>query len=97
MRRWFRSHLTYANVMATLAVFLVLSGGTAVALNGSNTVFSDDIVDNEVRTADVETTALREGVSRQPTSSPVPSAPPRRRATRWAARTSMSPASWFRG
>jgi hypothetical protein len=48
-----RKHLTYANVMATIAVFLVLSGGTAVALSGSNTVFSDDITDNEVRTADV--------------------------------------------
>ena len=34
MRR-IRDHLTYANVMATLAVFLVLSGGTAVALNGA--------------------------------------------------------------
>lgn len=31
MRRRIRSHLTYANVMATLAVFLVLGGGTAVA------------------------------------------------------------------
>jgi len=31
MRRWIRSHLTYANVMATLAVFLVVGGGTALA------------------------------------------------------------------
>jgi hypothetical protein len=31
MRQWIRSHLTYANVMATLAVFLVLGGGTALA------------------------------------------------------------------
>jgi hypothetical protein len=30
MRPWLRSHLTYANVMATLAVFLVLGGGTAL-------------------------------------------------------------------
>jgi hypothetical protein len=45
MRR-IRSHLTYANVMATIAVFLVLSGGTAVALNGSNTVFTDDIAND---------------------------------------------------
>ena len=42
MRR-IRSHLTYANVMATIAVFLVLSGGTAVALSGSNSVQSDDL------------------------------------------------------
>ena len=49
MRERLRSLLTYANVMATIAVFLVLSGGTAVALSGSNTVFSDDIVNNEVK------------------------------------------------
>jgi hypothetical protein len=61
MPQWFRSHLTYANVMATLAVFLVLSGGTAVALNGSNTVFSDDIVDNEVRSTDVRNDTLSGG------------------------------------
>jgi len=53
MRHWIRSHLTYANVMATLAVFLVLSGGTAVALTGSNTVFTDDIVNDQVKVADI--------------------------------------------
>jgi hypothetical protein len=53
MRQRIRSHLTYANVIATLALFLVLSGGTAVALNGSNTVFSDDIVDGQVKSADI--------------------------------------------
>ena len=31
MRHRIRSHLTYANVMSTLAVFLVLGGGTALA------------------------------------------------------------------
>jgi hypothetical protein len=31
MRQRIRSHLTYANVMATLAVFLVIGGGTALA------------------------------------------------------------------
>src|SRR4051794_12311030 len=53
-----RSRLTYANVIATLALFLVLSGGTAVALTGSNTVFSDDIVDNQVTGADVKEASL---------------------------------------
>jgi hypothetical protein len=38
-----RQHLTYANVMATIAVFIALGGGTAVALTGSNTVQSDDL------------------------------------------------------
>ena len=35
-----RARLTYANVVATLSLFLVVTGGTAVALKGSNTVFS---------------------------------------------------------
>ena len=48
-----RRRLTYANVMSTLAVFFAFAGGTAVALDGSNTVFGDDIVDNQVSSADV--------------------------------------------
>ncbi len=48
MGRRIRGRLTYANVIATLALFLVLTGGTAVALKGSNTVFSDDIVNDQV-------------------------------------------------
>ena len=43
MRQWLRSHLTYANVLATIAVFIALGGGTAIALNGTNTVQSDDL------------------------------------------------------
>ena len=35
MRLWFRSHLTYANVVATLSLFLVL-GGTTYAATGGN-------------------------------------------------------------
>jgi hypothetical protein len=56
-----RSRFTYANVVATLSLFLVLSGGTAVALTGSNTVFSDDIVDNQVKSADVRNDTLTGG------------------------------------
>jgi hypothetical protein len=59
MRTWIRSHLTYANVMATIAVFFILSGGTAVALNGSNTVFSDDIVNGEVKAVDIKGGAVQ--------------------------------------
>jgi hypothetical protein len=40
-------------VVASLSLFLVLSGGTAVALTGSNTVFSDDIVNGQVKSPDV--------------------------------------------
>jgi hypothetical protein len=61
MRQRIRSHLTYANVMATIAVFLVLSGGTAIALTGSNTVFSDDIVNDQVFSADVRSDTLAGG------------------------------------
>jgi hypothetical protein len=63
MRR-IRRHLTYANVMVTILAFIVLTGGTAVALTGSNTVQSDDlgpgaqvkapdVADNAVNSADV--------------------------------------------
>jgi hypothetical protein len=52
MRR-ISSHLTYANVVASLALFLALTGGTAVALSGTNTVFSDDIVDGQVKKPDI--------------------------------------------
>jgi len=53
--------VTYANVIATLALFLVLTGGTAVALEGSNTVFSDDIADDQVSSADVRNDTLNGG------------------------------------
>jgi hypothetical protein len=41
------------NIVGYVALFLVLTGGTAYALDGSNTVFTDDIVDGQVRTADL--------------------------------------------
>ena len=53
-----RSKLTYANVVSTLCLFLVMGGGTAVALSGHNTVFSDDIVNKQVKRADVGTNAV---------------------------------------
>jgi hypothetical protein len=45
--------------MGGLALFLVLTGGSAYALTGTNTVFSDDIVNGEVKSADVATGAVR--------------------------------------
>jgi hypothetical protein len=47
-----RKYLTYANVMATLAVVLVVAGGTAYA---ANTVLSTDIVNGEVKSVDIGT------------------------------------------
>jgi hypothetical protein len=47
-----RQHIR-GNVVGYVALFLVLTGGTAQALQGSNTVFSDDIVNRDVKTADL--------------------------------------------
>jgi hypothetical protein len=44
------------DVMAALALFLVIAGGTAYA---ANTVFSSDIVDGEVKVADLGTGPTR--------------------------------------
>ena len=60
MRR-IRRHLTFANVASAIALFVALGGGTAVALSGSNTVFSDDIVNDQVRSADVRDDTLSGG------------------------------------
>ncbi len=45
-----RSRLSYANVMSTIAVFLALGGGVAYA---ANTIFSEDIVDGQVKSVDL--------------------------------------------
>jgi hypothetical protein len=47
-----RAHLR-SNVVGYIALFLVLTGGSAYALDGSDTVFSDDIVNGEVHTGDL--------------------------------------------
>jgi hypothetical protein len=53
-----RDRLSYANVISTLALFLVLSGGTAIALSGTNTVDSGDIINGQVRGTDVKESSL---------------------------------------
>lgn len=58
MRR-LRSHLSYANVAATMALVLALGGGaTAIALKGKNTVRSDDIAPQQVKTGDIKDEAV---------------------------------------
>jgi hypothetical protein len=52
-----RAHIRN-NVVGYIALFLVLTGGTAQALQGSNTVFSDDIVNRDVKTADLGVRAV---------------------------------------
>ena len=49
------------NVIAFIALFFALAGGTAYALDGTNTVFNDDIVDDQVTTADVRDDTLAFG------------------------------------
>jgi hypothetical protein len=53
-----RPRLTYANVMSTIAVFVAVSTGGAYA---ANTVFSIDIVDGEVKTADLASGSVSGG------------------------------------
>ncbi len=54
-----RDHMTYANVMATLAVFLVLGGGAYAAFDlPRNSVSSRNIQNGEVKSADVENGGL---------------------------------------
>ena len=50
-----RRRLTYANVVATLALFVAVSTGGAYA---ANTIFSSDIVDGEVKTPDLANAAV---------------------------------------
>jgi hypothetical protein len=52
---------SYANVVSSIALFLVLTGGAAYALDGSNTVFSDDIVNGEVTNNDLAANAVGSG------------------------------------
>jgi hypothetical protein len=52
MRR-IRRHLSFANVASAIALFVAIGGGSAYALTGSNTVFSDDIVNGEVKSPDL--------------------------------------------
>jgi hypothetical protein len=55
-----RKRLTYANVMSSIAVFLVLGGATAIAANqlGKNTVGSKQLKANAVTTAKIKKDAV---------------------------------------
>jgi hypothetical protein len=59
MRESLRSHLTYANVMATLAVFLVLGGGAYAAFQlPKNSVRSKNVINGQVNGKDVKESSL---------------------------------------
>jgi hypothetical protein len=55
-----RTHIR-SNIIGYVALFFALSTGSAVALSGSNTVYTDDIVDNQVYSADVRNDTLTGG------------------------------------
>jgi hypothetical protein len=59
--RKLRERLTFANVISVVALFVALGGTSAYALEGSNTVFTDDIVDQQVKTADIDAAAVTNG------------------------------------
>ncbi|HXF30316.1 MAG TPA: hypothetical protein VN522_02260 [Solirubrobacterales bacterium] len=61
--KFVRKRLTYANVMSTLAVFLVVAGGSALAAGtlGKNTVGSNQLKKNAVTTAKVKNNAITGG------------------------------------
>jgi hypothetical protein len=50
-----------SNVVGYVALFFAVSGSTAWALSGSNTVFSDDIVNDQVYSGDVRNDTLAGG------------------------------------
>lgn len=56
MLQRFRSHVTYANVTATFAMFLALTGGIAWALE-VNSVRSKHIVNGQVKSVDLNANA----------------------------------------
>lgn len=56
MLKRIRRGLSFANVCSILALTIALGTGTAYA---ANTVFSEDIVNGEVKTADIATNAVR--------------------------------------
>jgi hypothetical protein len=51
--RRLREKLTYSNVVASVCLFLVLGGGSALALKGRNKVDSGDIVNGTIRSRDI--------------------------------------------
>jgi len=56
-----RKRLTYANVMSSIAVFLVIGGGAAFAALGKNTVGTKQLKKNAVTTAKIKKEAVASG------------------------------------
>jgi hypothetical protein len=56
-----RSRLTYANVVATLALFLAVGGGTAFAVVAANQVDSNSIINGQVKKPDIGANSVGTG------------------------------------
>jgi hypothetical protein len=58
-----RSHLTYANVISTLCLFLLLAGGTAYAANtiGSSDIIDESILSQDIKNAEVKVADIGQG------------------------------------
>jgi hypothetical protein len=71
-----RKRLTYANVMSSIAVFLVVAGGSALAANqlGKNTVGTKQLKSNAVTTAKIKNGAVTGSKIQASTLGTVPSA-----------------------
>jgi hypothetical protein len=54
-----RKRLTYANVVSTLALCIVIAGGTAAALPGKKTVQANDLKKNAVKATAIAKNAVR--------------------------------------
>jgi hypothetical protein len=75
MRQRIGSRLTYANVMSTLCLFILLGGGAYAALHlPRNSVKSKNIVNGQVKSPDVKDEDLRGVDVNEGTFGPVPSA-----------------------
>ena len=61
--RGLRSHLTYANVISTLCLFLILAGGAAYAANtiGSSDVIDESLLSQDVRNGEVKVADVGQG------------------------------------
>lgn len=53
-----RSRLSYANIVATIALFAAIAGGTAAALPGKNSVKKNDLAKNSVRSVAIAANAV---------------------------------------
>jgi hypothetical protein len=57
--------LLSSNVLGLIALFLALGGGVAYALPGVNTVNSGDIINNQVKGADIDESTLAPSIQRR--------------------------------